>query len=335
MEEKSNKQLFLISGVVGFGHGFKEVNGERTNEEALLILVQKKLPPDKIPQDQLIPKLIDGRKTDVIEVGHIKTHNFTQEVPQIADPLVMDLYDLPVSDIVRKHDISPDLNTILTLNRVSKVRPAPPGVGIGHYLVSAGTFGAIVYESNGQPLILSNNHILANSSTSRYKRARIGDPVLQPAVYDGGRNSSNIIARLYKYVALANYPEANHMDCALAKPLRDDMIDPNILEIGKVLGVIPPLLGMAVKKSGRSSGVTTGEIRAINVNINVDYGQGMVLRFENQILTTPMSAPGDSGSLVLDLNNRATGLLFAGSEKSTVINPIQEILNIFNVKFEA
>ena len=39
------------------------------------------------------------------------------------------------------------------------------------------------------------------------------------------------------------------------------------------------------------------------------------------------SKAGDSGSLVLDEENRAVGLLFAGSEEFTVINPIKTVLD--------
>lgn len=36
------------------------------------------------------------------------------------------------------------------------------------------------------------------------------------------------------------------------------------------------------------------------------HGQGRILRFTNQILTTPMSQGGDSGSLVLDESETLT-----------------------------
>lgn len=332
MDKTKREHLFSISGVVGVGYGFKEVEGKRTDEEAIVILVKEKLPPEKIPQDQLLPKFIDDRKTDVIEVGHIIAHGINKllKVTNLFDPLIIDLFDPEYSEMFQKQVIIPETSTE---SRTSRVRPASPGVSIGHYLVTAGTLGAIVYEKNGQPLILSNNHVLANSSNGKDRRARIGDLILQPGVYDGGLKSANAIAKLYKYVALANYPAANRMDCALAKPLKNNLVDPKIMEIGKVEGVRPPSLGMTVQKSGRSSGITTGEIRALEVSVNVDYGQGRVLRFENQILTTAMSVPGDSGSLVLDMNNSAIGLLFAGSDTTTVMNPIQEILDVLKVKF--
>ena len=54
--------------------------------------------------------------------------------------------------------------------------------------------------------------------------------------------------------------------------------------------------------------------------------------FRNQILTTNISQGGDSGSLVLDMKKRAVGLLFAGSEAVTVLNPISEVLKLLDVQ---
>ena len=45
-----------------------------------------------------------------------------------------------------------------------------------------------------------------------------------------------------------------------------------------------------------------------------------------------MSQPGDSGSAVLDMDKRVVGLLFAGSDATTIINPIDAVLAALNVQ---
>ena len=65
--------------------------------------------------------------------------------------------------------------------------------------------------------------------------------------------------------------------------------------------------------------------------IDVDYGPGRLARFVGQIITTPMSAGGDSGSAVLDMNGKVVGLLFAGSDSVTILNPIQKVFELLNV----
>jgi hypothetical protein len=55
-------------------------------------------------------------------------------------------------------------------------------------------------------------------------------------------------------------------------------------------------------------------------------------QFTDQIVTSPMSQGGDSGSLVVERDSHeAVGLLFAGSQQSTVISPIQTALDELGV----
>jgi hypothetical protein len=44
-----------------------------------------------------------------------------------------------------------------------------------------------------------------------------------------------------------------------------------------------------------------------------------------------MSQGGDSGSAILDTQNRLIGLLFAGSENSTIINRIEHVFSALGV----
>ena len=75
----------------------------------------------------------------------------------------------------------------------------------------------------------------------------------------------------------------------------------------------------------------TPSVTALNATVNVGYGGGKVAKFVNQIITTDMSAGGDSGSLVLDWQNRPVGLLFAGGGSDTFANPIRPVLDLLGV----
>ena len=88
---------------------------------------------------------------------------------------------------------------------------------------------------------------------------------------------------------------------------------------------------MAVKKSGRTTGFTTGEIQQVDVTANVQYGAGQIAVFTDQLLAGAMSQGGDSGSAVLDDRNRLTGLLFAGSDTTTIINRIENVFSALGV----
>ncbi len=91
-------------------------------------------------------------------------------------------------------------------------------------------------------------------------------------------------------------------------------------------------VGTLVKKTGRTTNLTTGRITAINATIDVNYGGGRVGRLMEQIVTTNMSAGGDSGSLVSTLDNVAVGLLFAGSPQAMIANQIENVRALLRVE---
>ena len=106
--------------------------------------------------------------------------------------------------------------------------------------------------------------------------------------------------------------------------------------------------GLKVKKYGRTTGLTSGSIDAINATVLINYGANNgVARFVEQIIITPgtFSAGGDSGSLILvstttgrGKNRTETleevGLLFAGSPFVTIANPIEAVLQRFTVELD-
>lgn len=300
--------LLALPNVVGVGVGYKRTGGERTSKPAVVVLVRRKVPKDELEPQHLVPERVDGVPTDVVEVGDLK-------------PLARG----DAAAVPRAVPVDPQLRT-------SRVRPAPPGVSIGHYQVSAGTFGAVVYDPDGHPYILSNNHVLANSTTGRDRRAKRGDPVLQPGAADGGR-SGDVIGLLDRYVPIKPL-RTNLVDAALARPRAAASLDDEILGLGRVTGIARPRLGMAVRKSGRTTGVTAGFIEVLEATVRINYDD-LPVSFGGQIILSPMSAPGDSGSLVVDEKNRAVGLLFAGSDRSTVCNPIEIVLAALKVGFAA
>lgn len=309
-----NNELFKYPNVVGHGIGYEIQKGKRTDRVARVVLVTKKLPLAALSDEEVIPTAIGRERTDVIQVGHIIAH--------VEDP-------------------------------TDYWRPAPGGVSIGHYKITAGTLGVVV-KDNGLKAILSNNHVLANSND-----AQINDAILQPGPYDEGsadigylrdfepiKFSTSLptcpIANRFTEIMnwfLDNYrvnvtiedeDAVNIMDAAIALPHNQDDLSETVLGLGLIQGWRKPSLGMEVTKSGRTTGVTTGTIDVIEATVVVDYGGGRKAMFENQIITSAMSQPGDSGSLLAEKGTLvAVGLLFAGSDQVTIHNPIQPILERF------
>ncbi len=239
--------------------------------------------------------------------------------------LIPPAYDKVKTDV---HEVG----RINALEFKSKIRPLTPGYSIGHYRITAGTFGCLVRDvcPPCRVHILSNNHVLANSNASH-----IGDPILQPGHVDGGAYPADLIARLSRFVPIYfGHPDRyNLVDAALALPTDQRNVTASIVNIGIPKGTVEAALGMGVIKSGRTTETTTGKVIGIDVSVGVGYGSSGVAYFRNQILTTNMSKGGDSGSLLLSKADQlATGLLFAGSDKVTVHNNIVNVLMALGVE---
>lgn len=214
----------------------------------------------------------------------------------------------------------------------ARVRPAVPGYSIGHFRITAGTFGCLVRDvcPPCRTYILSNNHVLANSNA-----AAIGDPILQPGPYDGGSYPADVIAKLARFVPIRfnNANDYNLVDAALAAPTDQRDVMAAIVGLGIPTGAVEATLGMEVAKSGRTTQTTAGKVIGIAATVAVGYGAAGVAYYRDQILTSNMSQGGDSGSLLVSrADRRATGLLFAGSSVVTVHNNIRNVLMALGVE---
>ncbi len=318
--QQNRERLLDHANVVATGIGYKMTNGERTPTLSIVCSVTEKVRPTLLASRERVPEELGGIPTDVITTGRIRALQ----------------------------------------SRTDRQRPAPGGMSIGHRDITAGTLGCLV-EKDGEIFILSNNHVLANSND-----ASPGDAILQPGPVDGGRYPEDQIADLAEFVPLSfigspsdcatargvaallnrvatalgsrarfraisqQVPE-NLVDAAIARPIEDRDVSDRILEIGPIKGAASAELGMPIQKSGRTTGLTTGEIQQIDVSVDVQYGAGRSARFGDQLMAGAMSQGGDSGSAVLDGNDHLLGLLFAGSENSTIINRIEHVFSALGV----
>ena len=311
--------LLTKKNVVAVGVGYKETRGVITDEPSIVVSVEKKVPLAQLAEADIVPQAVDDVKTDVLETGLITA------------------WQAPTG----------------------KWRPAPGGVSIGHINITAGTLGCLVLKGD-ELFILSNNHVLADSNLGKK-----GDPIIQPGKHDGGTLADQI-AILEEFVSIdfgtspptcpvaktveqllnaiakgigsshrvVSYQESegeNRVDAALARPLSLDLVERRILNIGVPKGSREATLGTNIKKSGRTTGFTTGRITQIDATVQVSYGSAGTATFTDQFVAGGMSAGGDSGSAVLDEEDYVIGLLFAGSQNTTIINPIQFVLDALGI----
>jgi hypothetical protein len=333
------------ANVVGFGQGVKWTNGQPTGQPAMLVFVTQKLPATAMLERDLVPpRTQDGTVTDVVAVGHLLAQrslldqNGPIELTRGADRLRAD-------SLIRGDGFKPIATEqapgIQQLTR--RLRPAPSGVSIGNVAITAGTLGSMVYDflpgastdppgpGLGSPstfYLLSTNHVLAASNA-----APVGSSIVQPGPFDGGKDPQDRIATLTRFVPIQFAPQIpldrhqNIVDCAIAQC---DFTEATreVYFSGAPQGwrrKANVSVGDLVRKTGRTTNMTLGRIIAVDATIDVGYGTAGMARFRDQVITTNISAGGDSGSLVTSHDNVALGMLFAGSALATVVNYIEHV----------
>ena len=289
--------------ILGIGIGPKEVGGKPQKEIALKFFVREK---KDVPQKERIQKKISDVPTDVVKLAPLRARaSFTQ-----------------------------------------KLRPALGGCSgcvVVPGLIYTGTLGLGMRGYGGlsdKTFVLSNNHVLANEN-----RANIGDPVIQPGSLDGGDQSTDKIGELFDYVHLQfsvfghPNPPVNKVDAACAEVTNFGDFSREIFWVGYPKGwrtreSVEDAVTQGntkVQKNGRTTGYTTGNIAAVSYDGWVGYDSGDAF-FEDQILITPgtFSAPGDSGSCILDMDEKIIGLLFAGGATHTIANFIEDVWHLLS-----
>ena len=132
----------------------------------------------------------------------------------------------------------------------------------------------------------------------------------------------------------------NHIDAAIAKTTTAMVQNVTFSGYKPTSTLVEASLGLSVKKEGRTTGVTIGQISEVNVIVNVCYAGSpfctKLARFVNQFAVSgSFSAGGDSGSLIVTSStNNPVGLLFAGSSNRTIGNRIQAVLDILGVTID-
>jgi hypothetical protein len=302
------QELLERENVIGVAASVKVTKGKPTGAQSLTVFVETKKPKTQLAKEAVVPVEVDGIPTDVVEVGPVRPLLFT-----------------------------------------ARVRPALPGFSIGHHDITAGTFGCLVRdirrcccdlekgaccctptkeECRGDYLILSNNHVLAASNLGRP-----GDLVLQPGPFDGGVYPADAIATLERFEPLVFGRNGyNLVDAAVARPTHSRNVVASIIGVVIPTGVGQALMGQRVVKAGRTTQVRVGRVLATNATIVVGPYPGGFAQFRNQIVTTVIGAPGDSGSLLMDGSLNAVGLLFAGSAEITIHNHIANVETALGVR---
>lgn len=271
----------------------------------------------------------------------------------VSEPLNMDQAKATLVDAFQARALSTDrrpVNVIYTgvidaYAHRHRERPSPCGISVAHFAVTAGTQGALARGRSGprhnRLLLLSNNHVIANSND-----AAAGDPIVQPGSFDHPIGPDSKIAVLEQWVPMDfNAGAVNFVDCATGWCWPDRVRREFIYRKGGAWDYfevapdpIAAAIGVTVGKSGRTTQLTSGRILDVNASIQVNYGEGRVGNFRDQITirgnnNMQFSQGGDSGSLIWtwESRRRPVGLLFAGGNEFTFANKIERVLDALDI----
>ena len=205
----------------------------------------------------------------------------------------------------------------------------------------SGTLGSLIHIGTTQ-YVLSNYHVFWGDRVSggNGRVATAGDPVIQPGMVDISCNANNA-QNVANLSGAGSLPGAN-VDAGYAQVISGMVAtDGSILEVGTLSATtVSAFIGQAVKKSGRTTGLSRSSVSGLNATIIVQYdnecagGVAFTKTFSGQIVVANSGSrflnSGDSGSLMVEdvsTNPQAVGLLYAGSSFDAIANPINDVLN--------
>lgn len=317
-QELVSDQLLRLPNVFGIATGFRQKEGEWTDEIVLQVFVTRKLPDKRLADWAIVPRRLELRGVDEVA----------------TDVIQMDIPD-----------------AILDTNRY---RPVLGGCSIGpESRVSAGTLGGWACDTTDDTIVLlSNNHVISNLDTMPVARR-----IVQPARLDGGIVPGDVIGQLKRDISLstvanvlgAPVPPVTQVDAAIGTI--DVERSDQVIDIGPAIyEVQAPAVGMNVQKRGRTTELTTnGRVFSVGGTFNVTYRNRTRLgRIANTFIIAStdgndFSDSGDSGSLVfnqaageLEDARPVVGLLFAGGEfddgtPASFANDINAVFGNLNV----
>nr|WP_321237076.1 trypsin-like serine protease [uncultured Psychroserpens sp.] len=261
----------------------------------------------------------------IIEVG---LSDFTYQYDPVSIPIKTDFNKLiskqTINDFLDKNIVPVESESFaLQTKKIS----GGSSVSYEGSLNKGGTLGALFKLKSGNKIyLLSNRHVIFDSDYNENK-----NKVVSPARIHVSKslNEINTIGK----IIWSSQKHDDILDAAIAE-VNDKT--KSCIDIGKYCvnnelsfnGIAKAKIGDSIKKFGKTTGLTYGEIKSINCTVNVSKNIKTPKIFRRQILTSNISDYGDSGSVVINQDNDVVGLLTGGNKTTaSFCNNIKYIFN--------
>lgn len=300
-KRRAEVSLFSIPGVIAVGVGPKFVGGKLGDVLAIIVTVQLKRPIERIPENERIPRQIDGFATDVVEGGQSRLI-----APSATDPPTVDESAYPVM-------------------RAGIQIQGPIG---GH-----GTLGCIARTTGliQRYLLLTCQHVLHDGLDVDPGCAHsVGQP-------DGHSCCECMDGICGTVVAHERQPAviSADVDGAVAElvgntqwlpEVQDEPASIPIADIHAIsVSEIKPPQVYKVWKRGRTTRRTSGTVLQIDRTATVSAHGVQIRKYVAGIFVQPDTStfvqPGDSGAPLLNIKNELVGIVFAEADVKTIHPP--------------
>lgn len=315
------RRLMSIRDVLHVSVGLKEKGGKLGDQLCVRVYVKEKKDREIVPSDELIPAEVNGVPTDVNVVGQFEFSDDNTKYRPIKGGIQIS-------------------NKIIVLNEAGTDTE-----------MARGTLGCIAIDTTDEaPVILGNWHVLYGSA------GRAGDKVYQPpptsiAPSQLGDLPIRPTDDADKIGVLRRKEISNSVDGAIAAidvsscchccGIHYSNEISGLSVAGRpprntIVGDEKAVSGMKVFKVGKSTGRTEGVVVDDNhpsfdivkdATTHTFTGQIAIQNIDN---TKPFSTHGDSGSVIINLDNKIVGLLFASGINVPVKGVQQPFVTIAN-----
>lgn len=284
-------ELLRNPDVHGVGVGRRRRGGEKTDELAIVVHVQRKRPEAEVAGRNLIPRTLTftDRSGEKIEVA-------------------VDVVERPIpTPEVDCGDCDADLE--------DRVRPVPGGYSGGPptSVSNGGTLGGWLWDNETEQLVvISNDHVFGGTA---------GTDISQPSTFDGGSLPADRIADVVR---------SGTLDVSIAEPASDDVYALEI-ECGGpgVFEIADAEIDMIVQKTGQTTGLTCGIVELIDYDSG-HYGSHDDLWIDGDGTDFSMGGDSGSLYLERDHPDgeewrRAVGIHWGGSGDDGVGHPLRAV----------
>ncbi len=317
--------------ILAFGFGRKVRNGQPTGEDALRIYVREKIKPWDLPFDD--PRRPIRPTVPMRDDLHLE-HVFNIEARELNPH--------PRPGEIATDIIAAPASFHLLAYRNSQLGNLMGGISIGLENETTGTLGCLVRNRTGATsrparefYLLSAGHVLDKFG------AAPTTTVCQPGALDCSTYGLTPASQRVADVVLIDAPTYSTtaprrflVDAGIARPHKGvDALQLRIMECGAINEQAKPVEQMIVKKVGRTTGLTIGRITDTRFSLTLGdpSNSRATAILSDQVATTAMGREGDSGSIVLDEQNRVVGLLCAGTDDASVFTSIDAVFSALDV----